>query len=176
MINIKRTHVYLNLRLNKWSEFRLRSSSESERQKTPTESHIQRCSTAEYQHASKDANFSIQERLDEREGTLYALSLHSYMYMKDHTLYTIVLLRCYEYFQFSFSKQSQNIENVLLSLALTCIGTGTLHEWKYDDAHFLNWAQDLVLHSKQSLSFSWQQSWEWQKNMHTCMYINFSIS
>ena len=40
------------------------SGSESERRKTPTESHIQRCLTAEYQHAAKDANFFSQERLD----------------------------------------------------------------------------------------------------------------
>ena len=42
------------------------SDSESEQRTTPTESHIQRCSAAEYQHATKDANFSAQERLDGR--------------------------------------------------------------------------------------------------------------
>ena len=42
------------------------SDSESKRRKTPTESHIQRCSEAEYQHATKDANLSAQERLDGR--------------------------------------------------------------------------------------------------------------
>ena len=42
------------------------SDSESERRKTTTESHIQRCSAAEYQHATKDANLSAQERLDGR--------------------------------------------------------------------------------------------------------------
>ena len=52
----------------------INSSSESKRRKTPTESHIQRCSTAEYQHATKDANFSAQERLDERRR--YVLSPH----------------------------------------------------------------------------------------------------
>ena len=35
---------------------------------------IQRCSTAEYQHATKDANFSAQESLDERRR--YVLSPH----------------------------------------------------------------------------------------------------
>ena len=50
------------------------SDSESERRKTPTESHIQRCSAAEYQHATKDANFSAQERLDGRRR--YVLSPH----------------------------------------------------------------------------------------------------
>ena len=50
------------------------SDSESERRKTPTESHIQRCSAAEYQHATKDANFSTQERLDGRRR--YVLSPH----------------------------------------------------------------------------------------------------
>ena len=38
------------------------------------ESHIQRCSTAEYQQATKDANFSAQESLDERRR--YVLSPH----------------------------------------------------------------------------------------------------
>ena len=52
MINIQRIHVYLNR--------------ESEWRKTCIESHIQRCSTAEYQHATKDANFSAQEGLDGR--------------------------------------------------------------------------------------------------------------
>ena len=50
------------------------SGSESEWRKTPTESHIQRCSTAEYQHAAKDANFFSQERLDGRRR--YVLSPH----------------------------------------------------------------------------------------------------
>ena len=52
MTNIQCIHVHLNR--------------ESEQRKTPTESHIQSCSTADYQHATKDANFSAQERLDER--------------------------------------------------------------------------------------------------------------
>ena len=42
--------------------------------KTPTESHIQRCSAAEYQHATKDASFSAQERLNGRRR--YVLSPH----------------------------------------------------------------------------------------------------
>lgn len=42
------------------------SGRESERWKTPTKSHFQRCSTTEYQHATKDADFSTQERLDGR--------------------------------------------------------------------------------------------------------------
>ena len=50
------------------------SDSESEQRTTPTESHIQRCSAAEYQHATKDANFSAQERLDGRRR--YVLSPH----------------------------------------------------------------------------------------------------
>ena len=54
------------------SDFRLQAKANSA--KTPTESHIQRCSTAEYQHATKDANFSAQESLDERRR--YVLSPH----------------------------------------------------------------------------------------------------
>ena len=54
--------------------------SKSERRKTPTESHIQRCSTAEHKHATKDASFSAQERLDGRRR--YVLSPHSLLEKK----------------------------------------------------------------------------------------------
>ena len=62
------------------AEFHGCSGRESEWWKTPTKSHFQRCSTTEYQHTTKDTDFSTQERLDGRRRYFF---LHNAYFRED---------------------------------------------------------------------------------------------